>query len=55
MFAAIGGWGTVLVLSPFVVYLGARVVFAAYFHAKRDFLRRLFTHGTAQGQDHDRG
>lgn len=29
-------------LAPIVVYLGARIVFVAYFHAKRDHLRRIY-------------
>ena len=34
----------VLLLLPFAVYIGARVIFVAYFHAKRDHIRRLY-HG----------
>lgn len=32
----------VLLLIPFAVYIGARVIFIAFFHAKRDYIRRLY-------------
>lgn len=37
-------------LAPFVVYFVARVLFLAYFHAKRDHLRRLMN-GLDQSPD----
>lgn len=38
-------------LGPLLVYLGARIVFIAYFHAKRDFIRRFLGYGTDQTKD----
>ena len=32
----------VLLLIPLTVYIGARVIFSAFFHAKRDYIRRLY-------------
>lgn len=40
----------VLLLTPFVVYFVARIIFLAHFHAKRDHLRRL-TRALDQKQD----
>lgn len=40
-----------IILTPLLVYLGARIIFIAYFHAKRDFLRRFLGYGLDQRQD----
>lgn len=37
-----------LIAIPFVIYFGARIIFLAYFHAKRDFLRRYFKDGNSE-------
>lgn len=39
-----------LLLLPFVVYFVARILFVAYFHAKRDHIRRL-TRGIDQAEN----
>lgn len=31
-----------VVVAPFVIYALARIVFVAYYHAKRDHIRRVF-------------
>jgi hypothetical protein len=41
------------ILLPFGVYFIARIIFVAYFHAKRDFLRRFFRDGTDSNQGQD--
>ena len=38
-------------LSPILLYILARVIFIAYFHAKQAYLRRLFPHAIDQKQD----
>jgi hypothetical protein len=33
---------TIIILAPVLVYVVARLVFTAYFHAKATYLRRFF-------------
>jgi hypothetical protein len=43
----------IIVLAPVLVYVIARLVFTAYFHAKATYLRRFFKDAPSQANDND--